>query len=175
MYAALKNLALDLFLALQNLPVARYLPSPNRRGTLFGDLARFASVVDSDDFDARSIVSILIRVDEKASDAAIVNAVYDLVTEPTPPPRQLPYPYQTPISFNTGSFVNTSENRKHFDDALKEELDSSLYIDVPGFFDAFFGEVPNLTSVSANAKKGKIHYTTRGKSTQAHTLSRTDR
>jgi hypothetical protein len=148
MYAALKNLALDLFLALQNLPVARYLPSPNRRGTLFGDLARFASVVDSDDFDARSIVSILIRVDEKASDAAIVNAVYDLVTEPTPPPRQLPYPYQTPISFNTGSFVNTSENRKHFNDALKEKLDSSFYIDVSGFFDAFLGKVPNLTSVA---------------------------
>ena len=73
----------------------------------------------------------------------------DLITDSTPPPRQLPYPHQTPISFNTGSFVNTSENRKkHFDGALRDELDSSLYIDVPGFFDAFFGDVANLTSVA---------------------------
>src|SRR5450755_2679085 len=74
--------------------------------------------------------------------------VYDLVTESTPPPRQLPYPHQTPISFNTGSFVNTSKNRKHFDGALKDKLDSSLYIDAPDFFDAFFGEIANLSSVA---------------------------
>jgi hypothetical protein len=77
-----------------------------------------------------------------------LNAVFKVIADSTPPPRQLPYPHQTPISFNTGSFVNTSENRKHFDDALKEELDSSLYIDVPGFFDAFFSDVANLTSVT---------------------------
>ncbi len=138
-----------LFPALQNLSVARHLPSPNRRGTLFGDLGRFSSVVDSDDdFDVRSIIPILDEVDKDASDEAILNTVYDLVTESTPPPRQLPYPHQTPISFNTGSFVNTSENRKHFDGALRDELDSSLYIDVPDFFDAFFGEVANLSSVA---------------------------
>ena len=61
------------------------------------------------------------------------------------PPRQLPYPYQTPISFITSSFVNTSENRN---DALKDELDSSLYIDVPGFFDTLFGDLANLKSVA---------------------------
>jgi hypothetical protein len=76
------------------------------------------------------------------------SALYDLITESTPPPRQLPYPHQTPISFNTGSFVNTSENRKHFNGALRDELDSSLYINVPGFFDAFFDNVANLTSVA---------------------------
>ncbi len=148
MYAALKNLAFNLFPALQNLPVARHLPSPNRRGTLFGDLGRFSSVVDSDDLDVRSIIPILDEIDKEASDEAILNAVSDLVAESTPAPRQLPYPHQTPISFNTGSFVNTSENRKYFDDALKDELGSSLFIDVPDFFDAFFGEVANLTSVA---------------------------
>src|SRR5271163_1979313 len=39
-YIGLKNLVLDLILALQTLPTARLLPSPNNRGTLFGDLLR---------------------------------------------------------------------------------------------------------------------------------------
>jgi hypothetical protein len=48
-----------------------------------------------------------------------------------------------------GTVVYPSENRKkHFDGALRDELDSSLYIDVPGFFDTFFGDVANLTSVA---------------------------
>jgi len=148
MYAALKNLALTLFLTLQSLSVVRHLPSPNRHGTLFGDLGRFSLLVDSDDFAVRSIIPILDEIDKNASDVAILNAVYDLVNESTPPPRQLPYPHQTPTSFNTGSLVNTSENRKQFDGALKDELGSSLYIDVPDFFDAFFGEIVNLSSVA---------------------------
>jgi hypothetical protein len=55
----LKNLVLDLILALQTLPTARLLSSPNKRGTLFGDLSRFNAVVDSDDFDIKSVVSFL--------------------------------------------------------------------------------------------------------------------
>ena len=55
-YIAAKNLVLDLILALQTLPTARLLPSPNNRGTLFGDLSRFNAVVDSDDFDIKSVI-----------------------------------------------------------------------------------------------------------------------
>jgi hypothetical protein len=55
-YIGLKNLVLDLILALQILPTACLLPSPNNCGTLFGDLSRFNSVVDSDDFDIKSVV-----------------------------------------------------------------------------------------------------------------------
>jgi len=47
---------LDLILALQSLPTARLLPSPNDRGTLFDDLSRFKPVVDFDDFDIKSVV-----------------------------------------------------------------------------------------------------------------------
>ncbi|KAI9769851.1 MAG: hypothetical protein M1840_003845 [Geoglossum simile] len=144
----LKNLVIDLILALQSLPAARLLPSPNGRGTLSGHLSRFYSAVDSGDFDLRSAVPLLTKVLNKASDADIWDAVYGLVTESTPPPRPLPYPNQTPISFNTGSLANTSEYRKHFDSALKDELDSSLRIDIPNFFDTFFGELTNLESVA---------------------------
>jgi hypothetical protein len=77
-----------------------------------------------------------------------LQTIYRLITESISPPRQLSYLYQIPISFNTGSFVNTSENRKHFDGALREKFDSSLYIDIPDFFDTFFDKVANLTSVT---------------------------
>ncbi|KAI9858499.1 MAG: hypothetical protein M1813_006440 [Trichoglossum hirsutum] len=67
----LKNLVLDLILALQSLLTARLLSSPNRYGTLFGDLSRFNSVVDSSDFDLRSAISLLNKVVDKALDADI--------------------------------------------------------------------------------------------------------
>ena len=41
-----------------------------------------------------------------------------------------------------------SEYRKYFDDILKDELDLLLYIDIPNFFDTFFGELVNLESVA---------------------------
>ncbi|KAI9765136.1 MAG: hypothetical protein M1839_005614, partial [Geoglossum umbratile] len=147
-YTGLKNLVLDLIWALQSLLVARLLPSPNGRGTLRTDLLRFTPVVDSGDFDIGSVVPLLNKVIDKAPDADIWGAVYDLITESTPPPRPLLYLDRTPIIFNTSTSFNTSEHRKYFDNALKDELDSSLYIDILGFFDAFFGEVTNLESVT---------------------------
>ncbi|KAI9777385.1 MAG: hypothetical protein M1839_008898 [Geoglossum umbratile] len=144
----LKNLVLDLIWALQSLSAARSLPSPNGRGTLRTDLLRFTPVVDSGDFDIGSVIPLLNKVIDKAPDADIWGAVYGLITDTTPPPRPLQYLDRTPITFNISTCFNTSEHRKYFDNALKDELDSSLYIDIPGFFDAFFGEVTNLESVA---------------------------
>ncbi|KAI9854205.1 MAG: hypothetical protein M1813_001337 [Trichoglossum hirsutum] len=139
----LKELVLDLILALQGLPAARLLRSPNGRDTLRTHLLRFTPLVDSGDFDIRSAIPLLNKVLSGAPDADIWGGVYSLVTESTPPPRPLPYLDRTPISFNTGSLANTSEYRKYFDDALKDELDSSLYIDISSLFDTFFeGENP---------------------------------
>jgi hypothetical protein len=58
-YIGLKNLVLDLILALQTLLTARLLPSSNNRKTLFGDLLRFNAVVNSDNFDIKSVVPLL--------------------------------------------------------------------------------------------------------------------
>src|SRR5437762_3801707 len=107
-YIGLKNLVLDLVLELQNLPAPRVLPSPNGRGILLGNLSRFISLVVSNDFDVKSVIPLLNKVVSKAPDADIWGAVYGLITESTPSPRQLPYLDQTPVSFNTGSFANTS-------------------------------------------------------------------
>jgi hypothetical protein len=69
---------------------------------------------------------------ENAPDAQIWNVFYGLVIKSTLPARLLPHLDQTAYSFNTSSFANTSENRK-------DEVGSSLYVDVPSFLDAFFG------------------------------------
>ncbi|KAI9772444.1 MAG: hypothetical protein M1840_000647 [Geoglossum simile] len=143
-----KNVVLDLILALQSLPAARLLPSPSGRGILLVDLSEFISSVVSGNFDAKSAIPLLNKVINQASDTDIWVAVSVLVTHSTPPPRPSPYSNRTPITFNTSTSFNTSEYRKDFDDTLKNELKSSLHIDIPGFFDVFFGVVTNLESVA---------------------------
>jgi hypothetical protein len=69
--AALKNLALELILALANLSAARSLRPSGDRGTLNSNLGRLASVIDADDFDITSTVSLVTHIINKAPDAII--------------------------------------------------------------------------------------------------------
>jgi len=55
---------------------------------------------------------------------------------------------QTPTVHNTAGIVNSGEHRVFFDNELKNELGTSLYIGVPRFFEAFFGGVPNLQPIA---------------------------
>ncbi|KFY03126.1 hypothetical protein V490_00273 [Pseudogymnoascus sp. VKM F-3557] len=147
-HEGLQNLALDLILALLVLPVSRILPSNIGNKNLFGDLSRLNSAVNSDDFDIERVTPLLKAVINNESDDIIWDKAYAAVTEFTPPPRPLPFLNQTPWSNATSSIVNSSEHRKYVDDVLKDELGSSLYIGVPGFYDAFFGDVEELDSIS---------------------------
>jgi hypothetical protein len=101
------------------------------------------TAVNADDFDIERILPLLQATLRKESDHVIWNAVYDAVTESTPTPRPTSSYQQTPLSINTGTLANSMEHRKHVDDVLKEEL-GHLYVGIPGFFDAFFGDVPGL-------------------------------
>ncbi|KAF1351769.1 hypothetical protein EJ07DRAFT_159287 [Lizonia empirigonia] len=139
----LKDLAVHLIIALQGLPVARSLPSGAGRGTLRSDLLRLELSTEADNFDIERIKPLLRAVLENEPDEVIWNRVYDAVTESTPPPRPTSSFQQTPLSINTGSFANSTEHRKHVDDVLKEEL-GHLYVGIPGFFEAFFEDVPGL-------------------------------
>jgi Fungal protein kinase len=141
----LKNPTLDLILALQNLPASRLLPSSTGRGTLFGDLSRFSSMIDSEQFNVERVIPLLKGVINNKSDEILFTKVYAAVTESTPPPRPLPYLAQTPHKQTTSSIVNSSEHRKYMDDVLKEEL-GPLYVGVPGFYDVFFGQISDLKS-----------------------------
>ena len=52
------------------------------------------------------------------------------------------------VSFNTGSFADTSEHRNQFDGALKEELLPSLRLDIPDFTHAVFGQISRLDELA---------------------------
>jgi hypothetical protein len=128
---------------LRALPAARSLQSRHRGKTVFHDLLQLNAAVSSDNFDAERIRPLLDAILEFQTDEVVWDRVYDAVTELTPPPRPTSSFQQTPLSINTGSFANSTEHRKYVDDVLKEEL-GHLYVGIPGFFDAFFGDVPGL-------------------------------
>jgi hypothetical protein len=105
------------------------------------------TTVNADDFDIERILPLLQAILHKEPDHVIWDRVYDAVAESTPPPCPSSSFQQTPLSINTGSFANSAEHRKHVDDVLKEEL-GHLYVGAPGFFDAFFGDVPGLRTAA---------------------------
>ena len=101
------------------------------------------TAVNADDFDAERLIPLLQAVLREEPDDVIWNKVYAAVAASTPPPRPASSIQQTPWLRSTGSFANSTEHRKYVDDVLKEEL-GHMYVGVPGFFDAFFGEVADL-------------------------------
>lgn len=139
---------LDLILALQALPASRVLRSVSGSRNLFSDLSRLGAAVNSDDFDCERLFPLLGAVLNKESDDALWAKVYAVAAESTPPPRPLPFLGQTPYLHTTSSFVNSSEHRKHVDTVLKEEL-GSIYVGIPDFYDAYFGNVDGLEKASA--------------------------
>ena len=76
------------------------------------------------------------------------------IPQPIPQPTTPPQSHftssfqQTPWSFNTSRFENTSEYRKQIDDPLKEELLPSLRLNIPDFINAVFGQVPQLEELT---------------------------
>src|SRR5207248_7926042 len=113
------------------------LPSKRGNNDLLGDLWWLSSAIYSDNFDAARIRHLLDAVLNKEPDEVIWDAVYDAVTESTPPPRPPSSFPQTPWVRNTSSFANSTEHRKYVDGVLKEEL-GPLYVEVPDFFEAYF-------------------------------------
>ncbi|KAF3492096.1 uncharacterized protein GIQ15_01613 [Arthroderma uncinatum] len=155
-----KNRVLDFLIALPTLPACRILLSARGSGALYTDILRIAA-----NFEVESLLPLLQAVRDKEPDEAIWNKVYDAVTESTPPPRPLPSFQQTPWLRNTSSFANSSEHRKHVDGILKEEL-GDMYVDIPGFYDAFF-EIsqscrPTRGRSLGDVRREKIHCTARG-------------
>jgi hypothetical protein len=144
MVTGLRQVLLALFPTLQSLDVVQALPSQRGNRDLLNDLAPLYLSIVSDSLDTVRIKPLLDAVLNKQPDEAIWNAVCDAVTESTPPPRPASSFPQTPWLRSTGSFANSTEHRKYVDDVLKEEL-GHLYVGIPGFFEAYFEDVPGLT------------------------------
>ncbi|KAI1910566.1 hypothetical protein LOZ12_004500 [Ophidiomyces ophidiicola] len=140
---SIKTRVLDFLLVLPTLPACRILLSVRGSGALYTDVLRLAA-----NFEIIPLLPLLKAVHDKEPDEIIWDKVYEAITESTPPPRPLPSFQQTPLTRNTGSFANSSELRSNMDRMLREEL-GTLYIDIPQFYDAFFGDIPEL---QANAQ-----------------------
>ncbi|MCJ1473154.1 hypothetical protein MMC13_001805 [Lambiella insularis] len=145
-----KDLVLRFIGTLLLLPAASALPSKYGLGPLSGDIALLYSGLSSSQIDIK-ITAALLHV-------VIWTVLYAVIarTRPTPQPTTPPLSrpsftssfQQTPWSFNTGGFEDTSEHRKQVDDVLKEELLPSLRIDIPDFIDAVFRHVPQLDELA---------------------------
>ncbi|KAI9368690.1 hypothetical protein BJX61DRAFT_550232 [Aspergillus egyptiacus] len=145
----LQDLCLDLIVALQALPASRVLRSVNGGRNLLSDLLRLGSAVNSSEFHPERLIPLLAAVIDKESDETVWDRVYLVAAESTPPSRSLPFLGQAPYSHTISSFLNSSEHRKYVDDVLKEEL-GSIYIGVPGFYDAYFGNINGLAEAGAS-------------------------
>ncbi|PSN59265.1 hypothetical protein BS50DRAFT_580135 [Corynespora cassiicola Philippines] len=158
---ALQDLTIDLLLAVQALPVSRILPSSSSGKNLFADLSQLNQAVNASEFNVRHVVPLLVVVLGNKADGIIWEKVYEILQGPafttsakpsTPPPsrpsRTASF-QQTPWSFNTGSFADTSDLRKNVDPILRSEVEDNLRIDHPDVFDTFFGRIQGLDEVIA--------------------------
>lgn len=147
-FVELQNCILILLSSLQIHPAARLLRS-NNGNSVFSEISRLNILITSDDYDFDLIEPLVkLCLADSANDTLIWDQLCRIVAGSTPPPRPMPSSLQqTPWSQNTSSFVNSSERRQEVDRVLKLEL-GPLYVDVPGFCDAFFGSVGNLKSAS---------------------------
>lgn len=154
-YVDLQTLAFAFISALRLLPASRQLHSCRGGKNLCGDLSRLMSAVSFDDFDIKQIIPLLKAVLGKEPDKAIWDKVYAAITEstaltvivepitpPQPGPPLTASSQQTPWTFNTGSFTDTSELRKDVDPILKSEVEDNFKIDHPDVFTTFFGQIP---------------------------------
>ncbi|GMG12505.1 unnamed protein product [Aspergillus oryzae] len=142
---ALQSLCIWLILALQALPASRALPPVvGAHKNLFNDLSRLCSSINSDEFNLERLLPLSIAAFNREFDEVIWDKLYAAAAETTPPhPRPPPYVEQMPYSCSTSMISNSHERRDDIDPVLKKEL-GSIYTDVPGFEEAFFGGVKDL-------------------------------
>jgi hypothetical protein len=157
----LQDHALDLVSALQILPASRLLPSTSCGKNLFSDISRLNLAINAGDFDVRRVIPLLRSVLNNEPDGVIWDNVYNLIAESTlgtvtkpstPPPSGPPCTssfQQTPWSFNTGSFADTSDLRRNVDPILRSEVEDNLTVDHPDVLSTFFGQIAQVREVTA--------------------------
>jgi len=154
-----KPLALNLIGTLLNLPAASALRSEDEQIPLSRDIASLYATLSSNQMEFKHTAQLVKVSITQVEETKIWTAVLDLIARikpiyhPTTPPQtsasSTPSFQQTPWSFSTGSFTDTSDLRKHVDPILKNELESNLIINHSELFDAFFGEIPRLSEMAA--------------------------
>ncbi|EQL30288.1 hypothetical protein BDFG_07209 [Blastomyces dermatitidis ATCC 26199] len=144
----------DLLGALMTQKSAFNLSSRLGNRDLASDISNLFRHARQDDFSYELYRALSQLVIQKAPDMDIWTAVINLiitVLRSTPPPSA-PFDRKTPITYNMSSLVNSSEYRKDIDNVLKEDI-GPMFIDIPGFYEAFFGEVTDLENIAETVLK----------------------
>ncbi|KAH8158978.1 hypothetical protein CIB48_g9274 [Xylaria polymorpha] len=143
----LQNSGLALFSAFLNHPASRRLPSQTGHGNLLPDISKLIPALASNTVQPNRIKPLLRAVLAHQPDTEIWEQVYHAVTESTPPRKAISSILQTPWRLTTSSVVNSSEKRDQMDKLLSDEL-GVMYVDVPNFYEAFWGGIPQLETAS---------------------------
>ncbi|RWA14481.1 hypothetical protein EKO27_g553 [Xylaria grammica] len=143
----LQTSGLVLFSAFLNHPASRRLPSRTGHDNLLLDISNLIPALASNTVHPDRIKPLLRAVLARQPDTEIWEQVYHVVTVSTPPREVISSILHTPWRLTTSSTINSSEKRDRMDKLLSEEL-GVMYIDVPNFYEAFFGGIPELETAS---------------------------
>ena len=143
----IKNLLLDLILALQNQTAARILRSQIGDRTLAGDLGILYGRVDSNQLDLASAIPLVEQAVKNEPDAPTSNdvdiwqAVFELVarTNPaTPPTACEKILSDTPLRSSSASQRGIEQTHNEVDQRILEELTGRVHYDIGGFYERYF-------------------------------------
>ncbi|KAI9783266.1 MAG: hypothetical protein M1839_004106 [Geoglossum umbratile] len=135
------DLMLDLLLALQNLPAARFLRSRNGHKSILRDLFDLGSQADSGDFDVKSVIPLLEGVIGGVSDLEIWNTVFTLVAPPKATTPLIVFNrviLDTPLKSTSGSQHGKEQIHKKLDERILQEVNGCVYNDTKGFYEKYF-------------------------------------
>ena len=153
------RLVKQLFASLLPLPAAMQLPSRQSSSSPADLLARCFLHISSGSVNLATTALLLELVITRAPDHDIWSAVYGLVAPATPPrtpcvtASTVP---STPHSFGSGAVHNTDEGRKYMDLVIENEMKDHIYLDIPGFFAAFFDSIDGLPEIGRASCRERV-------------------
>jgi hypothetical protein len=134
----LQSRVLNLFLALQNLSAAQYLPSPTNHKILLEDLLHFSTLLISGRIDVHSVLPLLEQVIRCAADEDIWQAVSTLVASQGTPPTILNKAiFDTPLK-STSSQQGSEQTHDEIDPRILQEINGCVYQNTRGFYEKYY-------------------------------------
>ena len=141
MRADVKDAISSLIIALQGHRVAKRLRSKDTGGAVDRELASIYVRIGVENFEPAPFLPLIHTVVKKASDIEIWKSILQLVVSTsriTPPPSKPSYG-GTPIKYGSASHQGSEQTKMLLEQALRDELWDCSYINVPGFFEKYFG------------------------------------
>lgn len=126
---------------LQSHEVAFNLHSTTGSNNIATELSKLFILVQSGRYNYEHYRALSLLVIKKASDIAIWNAVFDListVSRSTPPTSISPPSDGTPVTISSSSFQGSEQTREIIDPAMFYEMKECTYRDVDGYFEKYF-------------------------------------